>query len=59
MQLKYRKNLTFLEARKIVESYMKDNTSSNVAQKAIPIGSSTANNINQFDKNRTLIGNLL
>ena len=33
MEAKYRRNITFLEARKIVKSYTKDNTNANVAQK--------------------------
>ena len=33
MEVKYRRNITFLEAIKIVESYMKDITYANVMQK--------------------------
>ena len=58
MDVKYKKNTTFLEARKIVESYMKVNTYANVAQKVCPISSSnttSTNNNNQLDKYRSLI----
>ena len=59
MEVKYRKNITFLEARKLVEFSMKDNTFANVSQKTNSINSIT-NNINyHFDKYRTLIENLM
>ena len=50
MKVKYKRNITFLKARKIVESYMKVNISANVAQKVSPI----SNNNNQPDKYRAL-----
>ena len=37
MDVKYRRNITFLEARKIVKSSMKDNTYANVAQNPNPV----------------------
>ena len=37
MDMNYRSNITFLETRKIVESYMKDNSYANVPQSANPI----------------------
>ena len=37
MEVKYKRNRTFLDARKMVESYMKDNTYANVAQKVSSI----------------------
>ena len=52
MEVKYRRNITFLEARKIVESYLKVNTYANIAQKAICYN-------NQLDKYRVLIKKLV
>ena len=46
MKMKYKRNITFLEARKIVESYMKVTTYDNETQKATPI----SNNDDQPDK---------
>ena len=57
MEVKYRRNITFLEARKIVERYMKVNTSANVAQKASL--TATNNKNNQLDKYGVLIEKLL
>ena len=37
MEVKYRRSIIFLEARKIVESYMKVNTNAKVVQKASSI----------------------
>ena len=51
MNLKYRINITFLETRKIVESYMKDSTYANLAQKVCLI----SNNSNQPSKYVALI----
>ena len=42
---------SFVEARKIVESYVKDNTYANIAQRAKPI----SNNYNQPDKEKAII----
>ena len=51
MKVKYRRNITLLEARKIMEFFMKINVYGNVAQKACPI----SNNIDQLEKYRALI----
>ena len=51
MVLKYQRNITYLEVKKIGESYMKDNTYANVVWRASPI----SNNNNQFDQYRALI----
>ena len=37
MEVKYKRNITFMEVRKIVECYMKENIYTNVAQTASPI----------------------
>ena len=62
MEVKYRKNQIFLDARKIIEYYMKDNTYSNIKKKANSIISSniiiTTTN-NQLGKYRTLTEKLL
>ena len=52
MEVKYRRNITFSEARKILESYLKVNTYANVAQ-------AIGNNNNQPDKYKALIEKLL
>ena len=54
MEIKYKRNI-FPEARKIVESYMKENTYANVAQRA----SSKGNNNNQADDYKYFIEKLM
>ena len=55
MEVKYSKNITFSEARKIVESYSKDNKYVNVAQRASPV----SNHKHRLDKYRALSENLM
>ena len=50
IEKKYRRNITFLEARKIVESNTKDNPNTNVTQKVNPI----CNTKNQSDGYKAL-----
>ena len=58
MEMKYRRNIiTFLEARKIVDSYIKDNTYAIVALKVSKISYSNKNS--QPDKCRVLIEKLV
>ena len=51
MEVKYRRNITFLKAGKIVETYMEDNNYANVAKKV----SSISNNDNQSYQYRVVI----
>ena len=54
MEVKYRRNIVFLEARKMVKSNIKDKTNASVAQKASPI--SNNDNIMAMKKGkRTLL----
>ena len=62
MEVKYKRTITFFEARKIVESDMKENTYANVAQKESPSSSSNIMTINTTttinnnnDQHRSLI----
>ena len=54
IEVKYRRNITFREKRKLVESSMKDNTYANVAQRVSPI----SNDSSQPNKYRALIEKL-
>ena len=47
MEVKYRRNIAFLEDRKITESYVRDNINANVAQRASSI---SGNNDKLIDK---------
>ena len=58
IKVKYRKYITFLEARKIVESYMKDKTYSYIAQKLSHNNSKNIKN-NHLDNNRAFFEKLL
>ena len=42
MEVRYRRNITFLETRKKVECSMNDSAYANVAEKVIPISSSSS-----------------
>ena len=55
VEVKSRRNITFLEARNLVESYMKFYTYANVVQRASP----NSNNNNQRDEYRALVEKLM